>query len=78
MRRRRKKSKKQELEAELLRERMEAVRTNRMRSQVLLAEARSELIERALVEEQAAFLLIATRQKIWKFRELAAIAMCTR
>jgi hypothetical protein len=50
--------------AELIRERVEAVRANRMRSEMLLAKIRGELIPKELVEKQAAFLLIAMRQKI--------------
>ena len=53
-----------DLSAELIRERKEAVRANRLRSEMLLAKARGELIEKALVEKQAAFLLISMRQKI--------------
>jgi hypothetical protein len=50
--------------AELIQERAAAVRVNRLRSEMLLAKVRGELVEKDLVEKQAAFLLIALRQKI--------------
>jgi hypothetical protein len=53
-----------DVSAELMEERAAAVRVNRMRGEMLLAKARGELIERALVEKQAAFLFIAMRQKM--------------
>jgi hypothetical protein len=53
-----------ELAAELTNERARAVRANRLRSEMLLAKARNELIEKALVEKQAAWLLIAFRQRL--------------
>jgi hypothetical protein len=58
------KSRKTRGESELTRERAAILRVNRMRSEMLLAKARGELIEKALVEKQAAFLLTAMRQKM--------------
>jgi hypothetical protein len=52
------------LATELTDERAQAVRINRMRSETLLAKARGELIAKDLVEKQAAYLLIAMRQRI--------------
>ena len=52
------------LAAELTDERAQAVRANRLRSEMLLAKARGELITKQLVERQAAYLLVAMRQKI--------------
>jgi hypothetical protein len=49
---------------ELAEERTAAVRVNRMRGEMLLAKARGELITKDLVEKQAAYLLIAMRQRI--------------
>jgi hypothetical protein len=59
-----KKAPKTKGESELVRERAAAVRANRLRSEMLLAKSRGELIEKELVEKQAAYLLIAMRQKI--------------
>ena len=58
------KTKKTRGESELTRERAAAVRANRMRSEMLLAKARGELIEKELVEKQATYLLIAMRQQM--------------
>jgi hypothetical protein len=52
------------LAAELTDERAQAVRANRLRSEMLLAKARGELITKDLVEKQAAYLLVALRQRI--------------
>jgi hypothetical protein len=41
-----------------------AVRANRLRSEMLLAKQRGELIEKRLVAQQATFLLIAFRQRM--------------
>ena len=41
-----------------------AVRVNRMRGEMLLAKARDELVTKELVERQAAYLLVALRQRI--------------
>jgi hypothetical protein len=49
---------------ELAEERTAAVRVNRQRGEMLLAKARGELITKDLVEKQAAYLLVALRQKI--------------
>jgi hypothetical protein len=53
-----------ELAAELTRERVAATRANRLRSEMLLARQRGELIEKALVQRQATWLLIAFRQRM--------------
>jgi hypothetical protein len=45
-------------------ERTAAVRANRMRSEMLLAKARKELILKELVEKQAAYLLVGFRQRL--------------
>jgi hypothetical protein len=55
---------KREREAELAVERTAAVRANRMRSEMLLAKARGELILRDLVERQASYLLVCHRQQL--------------
>jgi hypothetical protein len=60
---RRQQARRNELAAELTNERARAVRANRLRSEMLLAKARGELIEKALVEKQAAWLFIAFRQR---------------
>jgi hypothetical protein len=49
---------------DLAAERTRAVRANRLRSEMLLAKARGELITKKLVERQAAYLLVALRQRI--------------
>jgi len=46
------------------RERTELTKTRRMQSEMLLAKARGELITKELVLKQAAYLLIAMRQRI--------------
>ncbi len=51
-------------DAELVRERSEAIRVKRMGNQLLLAKARGELIPKALAQQQAGFLLITLRSKI--------------
>ena len=61
---RKKQARQNELAAELTDERAQAVRVNRMRREMLLAKARGELIAKELVERQAAYLLIAMRQRI--------------
>lgn len=48
----------------LNRERTELTRTRKQQAQMLLAKARGELITKQLVERQAAYLLVAMRQKI--------------
>ena len=48
----------------LNRERTELTKTRRMQSEMLLAKARGELIIKELVLKQAAYLLIAMRQRI--------------
>ena len=73
------KTRKQKLDAELVQERAGAVRANRMRAEMLLAKSRNELVEKELVLKQAAYLLVALRQRILAVpsahaRELAAIA----
>jgi hypothetical protein len=50
-------------DAELTRERAEAVRTARMRDQLLLAKARGDLVSKATAQAQAGFLLVAFRQR---------------
>jgi hypothetical protein len=60
---RRGKQSKHKLDGEPTEERRKAVRANRMRCEMLLANARGELIEKSLVEKQAAYLLIAFRQR---------------
>ena len=49
---------------ELAKERAANTRVLRMRNEMLLARARNELITKDLVEKQAAYLLIAMRQRI--------------
>ena len=49
---------------ELTGERSREIRTRRMQSEMLLAKARNELIPKAVVQQQAAHLLVAHRQKI--------------
>jgi hypothetical protein len=51
-------------DAELTAERIAAVRANRMRSEMLLAKARGELILKELVQKQASYLLVCHRQKL--------------
>jgi phage terminase Nu1 subunit (DNA packaging protein) len=48
----------------LNRERTELTKTRRQQAEILLAKARGELITKQLVERQAAYLLVAMRQKI--------------
>ena len=50
--------------AELTRERAEAIRTRRMQSQLSLALARRELIPKSLVQNQAGFVFAGLRAKI--------------
>lgn len=45
-------------------ERVKSIRTRRMQNEMFLAKAREELILKTLVEKQAAFLIVALRQKI--------------
>ena len=47
-----------------LKERNRAMRLKRMREEMLLAEARGELIQKKLVELQLTYLLVAMRQKL--------------
>jgi hypothetical protein len=61
---RKKQARQNELAAELTDERAQAVRVNRMRGEMLLAKARGELVTKELVERQAAYLLVALRQRI--------------
>jgi hypothetical protein len=49
---------------ELAKERASNTRAVRMRNEMLLAKSRNELITKQLVERQAAYLLVALRQKI--------------
>jgi hypothetical protein len=49
---------------DLARERAANTRAIRLRNEMLLAKARGELIEKALVEKQAAWLFIAMRQRM--------------
>jgi hypothetical protein len=58
-----------EASAELIRERTAAVRSNRLRSDMLLAKARGELIEKSVVRQQADFIFVALRQKILALRK---------
>jgi hypothetical protein len=55
---------KSERDAALNTERVKAIRTRRMQNELYLAKARELLIEKDLVEKQAAYLVIAMRQKI--------------
>jgi hypothetical protein len=57
-------ARKNELAAELTSERSREIRTRRMQSEVILAKARNELIPKAVVQQQASYLLVAVRQKI--------------
>jgi hypothetical protein len=52
------------LSEEYLRHRNDQMRTKNLAAQMLLAERRGELIERRLVERQAAFLLLSLRQRV--------------
>jgi hypothetical protein len=52
------------LSEEYLRHRNDQMRTKNLAAQMLLAERRGELIEKRLVERQAAFLLLSLRQRI--------------
>jgi hypothetical protein len=49
---------------ELAKERAANTRALRLRNEMLLAKARGELITKQLVERQAAYLLVALRQRI--------------
>ena len=60
---RKEQARRNELAAELTNERARAVRANRLRSEMLLAKARNELIEGA-GRKQPAWLLIAFRQRL--------------
>jgi hypothetical protein len=53
-----------ELSEEYLRHRNDQMRTMNLTAQMLLAERRGQLIEKRLVERQAAFLLLSLRQRI--------------
>jgi hypothetical protein len=55
---------KAKLDSEFVIAKKRQVDVRRIQSEMLLAKARGELIERNLVERQAAFLLVALRQKI--------------
>ena len=52
------------LSEEYLRHRNDQMRTKNLAAQMLLAERRGQLIEKRLVERQAAFLLLSLRQRI--------------
>ena len=52
------------MEQELTTEKTEALRATRFHRQLLLAKARGQLIEKALVKKQLGFLLVGFRQKI--------------
>src|SRR5258705_9759877 len=52
------------LSEEYLRHRNEQMRTKNLAAQMLLAERRGQLIEKRLVERQAAFLLLSLRQRV--------------
>jgi len=58
------KARKEALDGDFTFERTRAVITKRQQSEMLLAKARNELIAKDLVERQAAYLLIAMRQKM--------------
>jgi hypothetical protein len=45
-------------------ERVKNLRTRRMQAELILAKSRDDVIEKALIEKQAAYLLVALRQKI--------------
>ena len=62
-------------DSELAAERIAAVRTNRMRSEMLLAKARGELIVKDLVERQAAYLLVCFRQRLLSVPQTYAIRL---
>jgi hypothetical protein len=49
---------------QLVAARVKAVNTKRMQDELYLAKAREELIEKRLVEKQAAYLLVSLRQRI--------------
>jgi hypothetical protein len=53
-----------ELSRKYLEIRNEQMRTKNLAAQMVLAERRGELIEKKLVEQQAAYLLVALRQRI--------------
>jgi hypothetical protein len=48
----------------LVEERIKSIATKRMQDELYLAKAREELIEKRLVEKQAAYLLVSLRQRI--------------
>jgi hypothetical protein len=52
------------LSDEYLRHRNDQMRTKNLAAQMLLAEIRGQLIEKRLVERQAAFLLLSLRQRV--------------
>jgi hypothetical protein len=52
------------LSEEYLRHRNDQMRTKNLAAQMLLAERRGQLIEKRLVERQAAFLLLSLRQRV--------------
>jgi hypothetical protein len=52
------------LTREYLRHRNDQMRTKNLAAQMLLAERRGQLIEKRLVERQAAFLLLSLRQRV--------------
>jgi hypothetical protein len=52
------------LSEEYLRHRNDQMRTKNLAAQMLLAERRGQLIEKKLVERQAAFLLLSLRQRV--------------
>ena len=59
-----------ELSREYLRIRNQQMQTKNLSAEMMLAERRGELIEKRLVEQQAAYLLVALRQRILAFHTL--------
>src|SRR5262245_1820971 len=55
----------QKLDAAFVAEKTAQVRIRKMQTEIAVVKARSELIQKDLVGKQAAYLLIALRQKIW-------------
>ena len=55
---------KRKLNADFTHERTQAMRIKRMQSEMILGKARGELIAKDLVEKQAAYLLVAMRQRV--------------
>jgi hypothetical protein len=53
-----------DLTAELIRQRIEAVKIQRQQNELLLAKARDELILKDLVEKQAAYLLVSRQRML--------------